>query len=519
MMPNRILAHTKRVLLRSTTSQSWSSKGLSSKAAPVTVNDGQIRMPECHHNQAAYDGPSYQKILETRRTHLTPNLLAHFKKPLVIHAGHMQWLYDHEGRRYLDMFGGIVTVSVGHCHPKVNQALSEQIAKLWHTTNIYMHPKIHEYAERLVAKFPGNLKSVCFVNSGSEANDLAMLMARLHTGNQDILSFRNAYHGMSPYTMGLTAHSTWRFPLPGVNNGLVHVMNPDPYQGIWGGSACRDSPVQTTRQCECQESCHAGDAYYNELEQTFKYSLPRGKVAAMFAESIQGVGGTVQFPKGYLKRAAALVRANGGLFVADEVQTGFGRTGEHFWGFEGHDYVPDIVTMAKGIGNGFPLAAVVTTPEIAASLGQALHFNTYGGNPMASAVGIAVLDVIEEEQLQRNSLEVGTYFLESLAELQQRFEIVGDVRGKGLMIGLELVGDREKRTPLATPHVLEIWETCKDLGVLFGRGGLHGNVLTLRPPLCVNIENMELVLETLDTVLKQHMTKGPRSWRSTKRTH
>jgi len=162
--------------------------------------------------------------------------------------------------------------------------------------------------------------------------------------------------------------------------------------------------------------------------------------------------------------------------VADEVQTGFGRTGEHFWGFEGHDYVPDIVTMAKGIGNGFPLAAVVTTPEIAASLGQALHFNTYGGNPMASAVGIAVLDVIEEEQLQRNSLDVGTYLLKGLAELQQCFDIVGDVRGKGLMIGVELVGNSEKRTPLATPHVLDIWEKCKDLGVLFGRGGLHGNV-------------------------------------------
>lgn len=340
-----------------------------------------------------------------------------------------------------------------------------------------MHPKIHEYAERLVAKFPGNLKSVCFVNSGSEANDLAMLLARLHTGNQDILTFRNAYHGMSPYTMGLTAHSTWRYPLPGVNSGIVHVMNPDPYQGIWGGSACRDSPVQTKRSCNCSGgSCAATSEYYNELEQTFKYSLPRGKVAAMFAESIQGVGGTVQFPKGYIKRAAELVRANGGLFVADEVQTGFGRTGEHFWGFQGHDYIPDIVTMAKGIGNGFPLAAVVTTPEIAASLGMALHFNTYGGNPMASAVGIAVLDVIEEEQLQRNSQDVGTYFLQCLAELQQRYELIGDVRGKGLMIGVELVSDRETRAPLATPHVLEIWEMCKDLGVLFGRGGLHGNV-------------------------------------------
>lgn len=364
-----------------------------------------------------------------------------------------------------------------------------------------MHPKIHEYAERLVAKFPGNLKSVCFVNSGSEANDMAMLLARMHTGNQDILSFRNAYHGMSPYTMGLTAHSTWRFPLPGVNNGLIHVMNPDPYQGIWGGSACRDSPVQTKRECQCQDYCQAGDAYYTQLEETFKFSLPRGKVAAMFAESIQGVGGTVQFPKGYLKRAAALVKSNGGLFVADEVQTGFGRTGEHFWGFESHDYLPDIVTMAKGIGNGFPLAAVVTTPEIAASLGEALHFNTYGGSPLASAVGLAVLDVIEEDGLQRNSLDVGTYFLKGLAELQQRFEIIGDVRGKGLMIGVELVSDHVKRTPLSSPHVLDIWETCKDLGVLFGRGGLHGNVSFIQyPELLRPVLQLILLTKTLKRV-------------------
>ncbi|XP_002068613.3 alanine--glyoxylate aminotransferase 2, mitochondrial [Drosophila willistoni] len=462
-------------------------------------------LPECEHQGPEYVGPSYEQILKTRQAHLTPNLLAHFKKPLVIHAGHMQWLYDHEGRRYLDMFGGIVTVSVGHCHPKVNKALSDQIAKLWHTTNIYMHPKIHEYAEKLVAKMPGNLKTVCFVNSGSEANDLAMLLARLHTGNQDILTFRNAYHGMSPYTMGLTAHSSWRYPLPGINSGIVHVMNPDPYRGLWGGSACRDSPIQTQRTCNCAspaDECQAGLAYYKELEEVFKYSLPRGKVAAMFAESIQGVGGTVQYPRGYLKRAAALVRANGGLFVADEVQTGFGRTGEHFWGFEAHDYQPDIVTMAKGIGNGFPLAAVVTTPEIASCLNKALHFNTFGGNPMASAVGMSVLEVIEEEQLQSNCKNVGTYFLKCLNELQQRHDVIGDVRGKGLMIGVELVADREKKTPLPMPHVLEIWEKCKDLGVLFGRGGLDGNVFRIKPPMCIDRNDVQFATDVLDQAIK-----------------
>lgn len=303
--------------------------------------------------------------------------------------------------------------------------------KLWHTTNIYMHPKIHEYAEKLIAKMPGDLNVVYFVNSGSEANDLAMLLARLHTGNEDIIGFRNAYHGMSPYTMGLTAHSTWRFPLAGVNTGIHHAMHPDPYTGIWGGKNCRDSTVQTTRNCDCSKDiCDASDKYYNELEQIFKYSLPRGKCAGMFAESIQGVGGTVQYPKGYIKKAAELIRSNGGLFIADEVQTGFGRTGDHFWGFEGHGIQPDIVTMAKGMGNGFPIGAVVTTKKIAECLGQALHFNTFGGNPLASTVGMAVLDVIEEEKLQERSLEVGNYLLSGLEKLRDVYPIIGDVRGK-----------------------------------------------------------------------------------------
>ncbi|XP_053954174.1 alanine--glyoxylate aminotransferase 2, mitochondrial isoform X3 [Anastrepha ludens] len=490
--------------------QKRSASTLHSKASPAVLPEIQSEMPDCDYQPPQYTGPSYAKILEIRQKHITPNITPHFKKPLLIHSGHMQWLFDHEGRRYLDMFGGIVTVSVGHCHPKVNRALEQQINTLWHTTNIYMHPKLHEYAERLTAKFPGDLKTVCFVNSGSEANDLAMLIARMHTGNQDIITFRNAYHGMSPYTMGLTALSTWRFPLPGVSNGIHHVMNPDPYMGIWGGAACRDSPIQTDRKCDClqETGCLAGARYYEQLEEVFKYSLPRGRVAAMFAESIQGVGGTVQYPKGYIKKAAELVRANGGLFIADEVQTGFGRTGEHFWGFEGHDFIPDIVTMAKGIGNGFPLAAVVTTPKIAAVLGQALHFNTYGGNPMASTVGISVLDVIEEEQLQKNSLEVGTYFLQSLAGLRDRFEMIGDVRGKGLMIGVELVSERATKTPLSAPHVSEIWETCKDMGVLFGRGGLNGNVLRIKPPMCITKSDVKFAVDTLASAMSEVLNRN-----------
>ncbi|XP_058128430.1 alanine--glyoxylate aminotransferase 2, mitochondrial [Anopheles ziemanni] len=473
-------------------------------------------LPKMHLEPPVYKGKSYDHISNLRKQYLTPNVTSYYKKPLLIHKGNMQWLFDHEGKRYLDMFGGIVTVSVGHCHPKVNAALEDQLRTLWHTTNIYMHPKIHEYAEKLVARLPRDLKNVYFVNSGSEANDLAMMMARLYTGNNDIISFRNAYHGASPYTMGLTAHSTWRYPLPGVNSGIHHAMNPDPYTGIWGGQHCRDSPVQTTRNCDCLESdgkCKASVMYYDQLEQIFKYSVPRGKVAAMFAESIQGVGGSVQYPQGYIKRAAELVRANGGLFVADEVQTGFGRTGEHFWGFEGHDVVPDIVTMAKGIGNGFPMGAVITSRKVAEVLSQALHFNTYGGNPLASAVGMAVLDVIDEEGLQKNSLEIGTYMLKGLERLRDKHDVIGDVRGKGLMIGVELVADKESRQHLSAPHFVDIWEMCKDMGVLFGRGGLNANVLRIKPPMCINRTDADYALAVIDYCCEQHMKKRKRGCR------
>ncbi|XP_065090904.1 alanine--glyoxylate aminotransferase 2, mitochondrial isoform X1 [Ochlerotatus camptorhynchus] len=471
-------------------------------------------LPKTNHKAKVYSKHSYDKITAMRKQHLTPNVTSYYKKPLLIHKGNMQWLFDHEGRRYLDMFGGIVTVSVGHCHPKVNAALQEQMNSLWHTTNIYMHPKVHEYAEKLLSKLPVDLNNVYFVNSGSEANDLAMMMARLYTGNNEIISFRNAYHGASPYTMGLTAHSTWRYPLAGASNGIVHAMNPDPYTGIWGGKNCRDSPVQTTRHCDCPaDQCLASGRYYEQLEQIFKYSLPRGKVAAMFAESIQGVGGTVQYPKGYIKKAVELVRANGGLFVADEVQTGFARTGEHYWGFEGHDIVPDIVTMAKGIGNGFPIGAVVTSRKVAETLSQALHFNTYGGNPLASAVGIAVLDVIDEEGMQQNARDVGTYLLKGLDNLRDKYDVIGDVRGKGLMIGVELVADKETRQHLSAPHFVEIWEMCKDMGVLFGRGGLNANVLRLKPPMCVNMLDAEYALTVIDYACQAYQNKRKRGCR------
>ncbi|XP_072272682.1 alanine--glyoxylate aminotransferase 2, mitochondrial isoform X2 [Pyxicephalus adspersus] len=415
----------------------------------------------------------------------------------------MQWLFDHTGKRYLDLFAGIVTVSVGHCHPKVTEAAKKQMERLWHTTNIYLHSPIHKYAEKLTSIMPGKLKVAFLTNSGSEANDLAMLMARLHTGNFDIISLRSGYHGASPYTLGITSHSSYK---PGLANGFgCHTtMCPDVFRGIWGGSHCRDSPVQTMRTCSCSPgSCNAKDRYIEQLKDTLDTSTTR-KLAAFIAEPIMGVGGAIQYPKNFLKEAYELIRERGGLCIADEVQTGFGRTGSHYWGFQTHDVMPDIVTMAKGIGNGFPMAAIVTTEEIADSFSKALYFNTFGGNPMACSVGSAVLDVIEEDGLQNNCALVGTHLLLELAKLRDKYEIVGDVRGKGLMIGVEMVKDKKTLQPLPADEMGLIWEECKDNGVLFGKGGLYNNTFRIKPPMCITKEDADFAIAVFEDALIKH---------------
>lgn len=460
------------------------------------------KLPNFSHTPKPYKGLNYEKIQKVKSEKVVPCIPQYYKKPLLLNEGKMQWVFDYEGHRYLDMFGGIVTISVGHCHPKINEELREQAETLWHTTNIYLHTKLYEYVEELTSTLPSNLNVVYLVNSGSEANDLALFLARLYTGNFEIISFRNCYHGMSPYMMGTTALSTWRYNVP-VSFGVHHAMNPDVYKGLWGGKHCRDSVVQTTRDCNCSShDCQAARNYYRELEEVFMYSIPRGHVAGLIVESIQGVGGVVQFPKGFLAKAYELIHTNGGICIADEVQTGFGRTGDHFWGFQMHGIKPDIVTMAKGIGNGFPMAAMVTTPEIAKVLNHSSHFNTFGGNPLSCSIGLKVLQIIKEEELQYNSKQVGTYFLKELEKLRDEYECVGDVRGKGLMIGVELVKNKSNANPLGAADFVEIWENCKDMGVLIGRGGFYGNVLRFTPPMCISKEDAKFAVE----VLRQSLT-------------
>ena len=435
-------------------------------------------LPHFDYQPKPYVGPSADEVLRLRKQFLNPGIFLYYKNPIMLVEGRMQYVWDEHGKRYLDALGGIVTVSVGHCHPHVVDVAHRQNETLQHSTTIYLHPNIAQYAQALAAKMPGDLKVCYFVNSGSEANDLALLMARAYTGNYDVIALRNAYHGGKTLTMGLTAHRTWKFNVPH-SFGVHHAITPDPYRGLWG-----------------RDDVDAGKKYAADVKDLLDFATS-GQVAGFIAESIQGVGGCIVFPDGYFKYVYEHVHAAGGLCIADEVQAGFGRTGTHYWGFETQRVVPDIVTMAKGIGNGCPLGAVVTTPKIAAALAQRTHFNTFGGNPVACAQGRAVLEIIEREKLQENSLTIGSRLLAGLNQLKEKHKLIGDVRGKGLMLGIELVKDRQSKEP-AKEASAQILETCKEMGLLLGKGGLWGQTIRFSPPMCVNEQDADFLLEVLD---------------------
>jgi alanine-glyoxylate transaminase/(R)-3-amino-2-methylpropionate-pyruvate transaminase len=437
-----------------------------------------MTLPPTSHQPKPYTGPSADEVYRLRKEFLNPALFHLYQKPLMIVEGKGQYVWDDQGRRYLDAFAGIATVSVGHCHPYVLEAMRKQSETLQHSSTIYLHPNIVEFGRALAAKMPGDLKVCYFVNSGSEANDVAMLMARAYTGNYDIIALRNAYHGGNMSAMGLTAHSTWKFNVPH-SFGIHHTIAADPYRGQWG----RNDP-------------DAGKKYAADVKSVIDYTTS-GQIGAFIAESIQGVGGTVVFPDGYLKHAFEHARAAGGICIADEVQTGFGRTGQHFWGFQLQGVIPDIVTMAKGIGNGVPLAAVVTTPQIASVLAKRIHFNTFGGNPVVCAQGKAVLEVIEREKLQENALKVGTHILAGLGKLQLKHNVIGDVRGHGLMIGVELVKDRQTKEP-GKAECARVMELAREMGLLIGKGGLWGQTIRIKPPLCLTLADADFLLEVLD---------------------
>lgn len=435
-------------------------------------------LPPTSHQPQKYTGPAAAEVLAQRKQFLNPGIFLYYRAPLMLVEGKMQYVWDDQGKRYLDGLGGIVTISVGHCHPHVVAAAHQQNETLQHATTLYLHPNIGAFAAKLAAKLPGDLKVCYFVNSGSEATDLALLMARAYTGNYDVIALRNAYHGGNASGMAVTGQSTWKYNVPH-SFGVHHALAPYPYRGPYG-----------------YDDAEAGRKYADDVKSLIAYATP-GKVAAFIAESIQGVGGFVEFPQGYLQHTYEHIRAAGGVCIADEVQTGFGRTGNHFWGFEAHGVIPDIVTMAKGIGNGCPLAAVVTTAKIAQSLVGKVHFNTFGGNPVVTAMGKAVLEVIEQEKLQENSLKLGAHLKAGLEQLKSRHPIIGDVRGLGLLLGIEMVKDRTTKAP-ASAECTAVLESAREMGLLLGKGGLWGQTIRFAPPMCITPADADFSLEVLD---------------------
>ena len=398
---------------------------------------------------------------------LFPCVANYYKEPLVIDRGEGCYLYSKDGKKYLDFFGGILTVSIGHCNPKVTEKINEQTKKLQHTSTLYPTENIVKLAEKLAKITPGKLQKSFFTSSGTEAVETAIFMAQHFTGNQEIIALRHGYSGRSFLAMSLTAHSAWRHGGTHIA-GIKHAVNP----------YCYRCPFGLTYP-NCDIKC-AQDI--EELIQT----TTCGKIAGFLAEPIQGVGGFITAPKEYFQVAVPIIKKYGGVFICDEVQTGFGRTGKKMFGIEHWEIEPDIMTCAKGMANGVPIGATVARAEIADSF-TGLTISTFGGNPVSMTAALATIQTIEEENLAQNAYEVGGYLRDGLLDLQKKYPSIGDVRGMGLMLGVEFVGDNKTPDPGIVANLFE--ETKKD-GVLIGKGGLYGNVIRIAPPL--NISNTEV---------------------------
>ncbi len=423
-----------------------------------------------------------ETLRAARASHVGPSLSVAYERPLAIVRGWMQTLFDADGQPYLDGVNNVC--HVGHCHPAVVRAGQAQMAAL-NTNTRYLHPNLNAYAARLAATLPAPLEVCYLVCSGSEANELALRLARAYTGGTDVVVLEAGYHGN---TQGLIDVSSYKFDGPGGSGAPAHVHTvplPDGYRG----------PIRGFDEA-------AGRAYAEQVVPVLDAIERDGKrVAAFLAESMPGCGGQIVLPEGYLRAAYELVRARGGVCIADEVQTGFGRCGERFWAFETQGVVPDVVTLGKPIGNGHPLAAVVTTRAIAAAFDNGMeYFNTFGGNPVACAIGSAVLDVIEGEKLREHARAVGELLLERLGELKERHPLVGDVRGRGLFLGVELVRDRETREP-AAEEAAYVDSRLRDAGILLSTDGPDHNVLKLKPPLPFDARDAARLVEALDRVL------------------
>lgn len=418
------------------------------------------------------------EILLAQKEFLFPSVFHYFAEPLVISHAKNQYVWDAEGRQYLDFFGGIVTISVGHCNDQVNAAVHQQLDALQHVSTVLVNEPQVRLAQKIASITPGGkLTKSFFTNSGTEANETAILAARCYTGSTEIVALRHGYHGRSQMGMAMSGLDTWRLG-PAAPGGFVFAHNAYCYRCPFG-----------LEYPSCEVRC-AQDM--KELIRT----TTSGRVAGFLAEPIQGVGGYITPPKEYFSIVEKIVREHGGLFISDEVQTGWGRTGGKWFGIEQWGVQPDIITSAKGLGNGTPIGLTVARPEIANAV-KGLTISTFGGNPVASTAAKAVIDLIEAENLRVNAAEVGTHLRARLEDLQRKHPLIGDVRGMGLMQAIELVRDRKTKEP-ANTETVAVMEACRERGVLIGKGGLYGNVLRCTPPLNIGKSDVDHFIENLD---------------------
>lgn len=431
-------------------------------------------------NKATLDPPalSAADVAAGYSTYLWDCLAPYYDEPLVLVEGKGSRVRDREGREYLDFFGGILTTGVGHCHPRVVEAVQKQATQLGHISSLYMHERPVEAASRLAAMAPGALQKTFFTNSGTEAVETAILLACQHTGASEIITLRLAYAGRSTLSTNLTAVAGWR-PAASSIAGIKHALAPYPYRCPF----CKGP---------CEGDC--ADAFADDLMQVIE-TTTSGRPAAFIAETILGVGGFIVPPPGYFQKAAEVIRSFGGLFICDEVQAGFGRTGDHWFGIEHWGVEPDIMVMAKSIANGMPVGATITREEIAASW-TAKTISTFGGNPLSMAACNATLEIMELENTPRRSAERGAQLRKGLDDLAERFAWIGEVRGMGLMQGLELVEDRTSRAPSAA-RAKQLLEATKREGVLIGLGGMRGNIVRLGPSMLISESEIDEGVERL----------------------
>ena len=418
-----------------------------------------------------------EEVIRKHQQYLWPAVTNYYREPLVADHASMQYVWDVEGNRYLDFFGGILTIGVGHCNSKVTSKIKAQVDKLQHTSTLYPNEAIVALAEKLAQITPGQLQKSFFTNSGTEANEAAILLARMAGPSYDVVALRHAYSGSSALAKAATAQAAWR-KSGIISVGISHAINP----------YCYRCPLHL-KYPDCGVACA------NDVENLIQTGTS-GSIAAFIAEPIQGVGGFITPPPEYFKIVHRIVKNYGGLFISDEVQTGFGRTGKKWFGIEQWEVTPDIITCAKSMANGVPVGATITTAELAGKF-QGLTISTFGGNPVTSVAARAVIEIIEEENLLENVHVVGGYFRKRLEELQEKYPLIGEVRGMGMMQGLELVRDR-KTKETAPAETTELMERARANGLLIGKGGLYANVIRLSPPLNISKADVDEGIRLLD---------------------